>query len=168
MPATRTAEPVTQITFPNTASKQNTVVQIQGTANDLPTPVAGVNPAGMQRVWLNIVEVTTNRYWDGAAWTEYRSPAHQPAAAPAQAATPVQAAAPVVYAPPVLNLYDAHVDPAQVLSPEQLEQFKHNTLTSFPTSPFARARFTLVRPGATAMVKVVVWPPRTQNPSDSA
>lgn len=39
----------------------------------------------------------------------------------------------MAYAQPVLDVYAPLVDPAQVLTPEQLEQYKRHALTPFPT-----------------------------------
>jgi hypothetical protein len=63
------------------------------------------------------------RYWDGSAWTEHRAPAQQAGAAPA----------PVAYAQPVVDLYGDWVDLAQVLTPEQREQYRRHGLNPFPT-----------------------------------
>jgi hypothetical protein len=63
------------------------------------------------------------RYWDGSTWTEHTAPTHQPGP-PTGSVVPYQGS---------INVYDAGVDLTQVLDADQLERYKHHTLTRFPT-----------------------------------
>ena len=74
-------------------------------------------------------EATRLRYWDGASWTESRSPTE----APSGGSAAVQVSAAPVWVPAGGNVYESAADLDRLLTPEQREAYSHHTLTHFPT-----------------------------------
>src|SRR5262245_7807227 len=67
------------------------------------------------------------RYWDGAEWTDHRTPGQAAAASPQATDLALQPAR--LWA----NVYDEGADLTQLLTPVQRETCRQHALTRFPT-----------------------------------